>query len=118
MRTAILALACVFVALAAGVADGQTKKKKPPTRPPAKKLAALAFDAECVKLEEKAGTISKLFYSVSEENSNKLGFKKGDHPVNRSTKFIFVQESGEKPFDQRTVLADEEAKKHLQPSSK
>ncbi len=114
MRWALLG---VFVILCLAVSAGETgaqvkKKPRPPVKPPAK-LPALAFDAKFVKMEETRGMATKLFYAASEEDSKKLGFKAGDHPVTRATKFVFVEEAGEKTLDQKTVLADAEAKKHL-----
>jgi len=100
---------CVILSLAvAGSTEGQGKKKLP----------ALAHDATLVKIEIKKGTPTKVYYECSEEDRKKLGYKKGDHPITRATKFIFVGPNGEKTFTQKTVLADENAKTHLEMGSK
>ncbi|HYT92694.1 MAG TPA: hypothetical protein VEL76_28515 [Gemmataceae bacterium] len=57
------------------------------------------------------------YYETSLEDSKKLGFKAGDTPMTKVTKFVFVGPDG-KTFTQKTVLADEQAKKHLEKDSK
>src|SRR4051794_29327203 len=96
---------CVVLALAvAGYTEGQVKKKLP----------ALAFDAKVVRLEEKQGVPSTLYYETSAEDGKKLGFTAGNTPITKGTRFVFVGPDGEKTFTQKTVLADEQAKMHLQ----
>jgi len=96
--------ACVVLTLAlAASTEGQGKK-----------LPALAHDATLVKIEDKKGTATKVYYECSEEDGKKLGYKKGDHPITKNTKIIFVGPDGDKTFTQKTLLASEEAKKYLE----
>jgi hypothetical protein len=110
MRCSIFsACGILIITLAvAGYTEGQGKKKLP----------ALAFDAKFVKFEDKKGLPTKLYYEASEDDSKKLGFMAGNTPITKGTKFVFVGPDGEKTFTQKTVLADEDAKKHLQKESK
>jgi len=108
MRCATM-VACVILGLAlVGHTEGQGKKKLP----------ALAHDATLVKIEEKKGVPTKVYYECSAEDSKRLGYKKGDHPITKATKFVFVGPSGEKKFTLKTVLRDDEAKKYLENGSK
>ena len=108
MRFAALVV-CVTLSVAlAGQTQGQGKKKLP----------ALAHDATLIKIEETKGMPTKVYYECSLEDSKKLGYKKGDHPITRATKFVFVGPSGQKNFTHKTVLRDDEAKKYLEAGSK
>src|SRR5437762_2757415 len=108
MRCAMFSVCVVLTLAMAEYSEGQGKKK----------LAALAFDAKVVKVEEKKGVPTKLYYETSSEDSKQLGFMAADTPITKGTKFVFVGPDGEKAFNQTTVLADEQAKKHLQKDSK
>jgi hypothetical protein len=102
---------CVVISVAlVGYTEGQGKGKK--------KLPALAHDATLIKIEEKKGMPTKVYYECSLEDSKKLGYKKGDHPITKATRFVFVGPSGEKNFTQKTVLRNDEAKKYLEAGSK
>src|SRR5256885_713996 len=104
MRYVTLSAGVILTLAVAGSTEGQAKKKLP----------LLAFDAKVVKFDEKSGTPTKLYYAVSAEDGKKLGFETSDTPITAGTKFIFVGPDGEKTFTSKTVLASEEAKKHLQ----
>jgi hypothetical protein len=102
---------CVVVSVAlVGYTEGQGRGKK--------KVPVLAHDATLVKIEEKKGVPTKVYYECSLDDSKKLGYKKGDRPITRATTFVFVGPSGQKTFTQKTVLRDDEAKKHLEAGSK
>jgi hypothetical protein len=89
MRLAMLC-ACTVLSLAlVASTEGQGKGKK---------LPALAHDATLVKIEEKKGTPTKVYFECSEEDGKKLGYQKGDHLITKNTKFIFVGPDGEKTF--------------------
>ena len=108
MRCAMFS-ACVVLSLAvAGYTEGQGKKKLP----------ALAYDAVVVKLDEKKGFLTTIYYETSPEDKKALGIGSSDAKITKSTKFIFVGPAGEKNFNQRSVLADPEVKQHLQKDSK
>jgi hypothetical protein len=110
MRFSMLGACVVLILALVASTEGQGTKGK--------KLPALAHDATLVKIEEKKGTPTKVYFECSEEDGKKLGYKKGNHAITKATKFIFVGPDGEKNFTQKTVLADEEAKKHLEAGSK
>jgi len=98
----------VLTLAVAGYTEGQGKKKLP----------ALAFDAKVVKVEEKNGVPTKLYYETSSEDSKQLGFMTADTSITKGTKFIFVGPDGEKAIPQKTALAGEQTKMHLEKDSK
>src|SRR2546423_10831480 len=104
MRCAMFCAGVILTLAVAGYTEGQGTKMLP----------GLAFDATLVKFEEKKGVPTKVYYETSPEDGKKLGFMAGNHPVNKGTKFVFVGPDGDKTLTQKTVLADEEAKKHLE----
>jgi hypothetical protein len=97
---------CGVLSWTAGPSQGQTKTKvKPP---------ALAYDAAMVRYDEKKGAMTHIYYETSPEDNKKLGIGKADTPITKNTKFVYVGTDGEKKFNQKTVLADADAKAALE----
>jgi hypothetical protein len=108
MRCAFFGAAVIVTLAMTGPVEGRAKKKLP----------ALAFDATVVKLEEKKGVPTKIYYETLPEDKKKLGIGHADSRITKGTKFIFVGPAGDKTVTQKAALADAEMKEYLQKDKK
>ena len=108
MRVVLSGVVVILVVAMTGSVEGQGKKKLP----------ALAFDATIVKLEDKKGIPTQIYYETSPEDKKALGIGSSDSKITKATKFIFVGPDGEKTVTQKSALADAEMKQHLEKDKK